>query len=163
MGVVAPATVICPFIPQTSLAQGELSRVGPHSEGSQVTETWLLRGTQEIQSGWTVELRQGMVGQELQPDVWPLEGDWTCPLSTREPWKVFELGKAMVSWVFEKLSLASILEGIVLGGVSPGKQLGWERSVCTRVGLWEGEEVQVGEEPRRLCELTMGLAGCGGE
>lgn len=61
-----------------------------------------------------------MVGQELQPDVWPLEGDWTCPLSTREPWKVFELGKAMVSWVFAKLSLASILEGIVLGGVSQG-------------------------------------------
>lgn len=49
------------------------------------------------------------------------------------------------------------------GGRESGKQLGWERGVCTRVGLWEGGEVQVGEEPRRLCELTMGLAGYGGE
>lgn len=49
---------------------------------------------------------------------------------------------------------------LVMG--SPGRQLGWEGGVCTRVGLWEGEEVQVGERHRKWSELAPGLAGCRG-
>lgn len=83
-------------------------------------------------------------------------------MGTREPWEVFELGRAMVGCVFGKMSLASILEGIKLEAPNPGEQLGWERGICSRVGLWKGKGVRAGEELRKLSERTLKLAGCRG-
>lgn len=50
------------------------------------------------------------------------------------------------------------LEG-TLGAFSTGRQLGWDRGVCTRAGLWEREAVWAGETPRRPSEPALGLAG----
>lgn len=84
-----------------------------------MTETWLLRGTQEMQSGCSVAFKAGSGGTGAAARCLATSG--RLELGTRELWKVFELGKAMVSCVFGKISPASILEGIKLGAANPGE------------------------------------------
>lgn len=68
-----------------------------------------------------------------------------------------ELG-TLERWL--RLSYGEWIGGNKTGTFSKGRQLGWNRGVCTGVGLWEREEVWVEETPRRPSEPVLGLAGC---
>lgn len=80
----APITFVVILVhPQTVLRRGELTGKGPALQKGD-SDVACSENSKKYSQGGVSNLRQGVVGNELRPDVWPLEGVCTCAEGTND-------------------------------------------------------------------------------